>query len=229
MLPEALPGAGFLRTAIRIKSSFDQVHRVAEVDVALALERGEGAEVGLMALHRGAQNREVARQLLLRERRHHATQRWLNRNDFDRADFQHSAGPLVLDEAAGIVAGVDQEVGAKAAIIEIGTALGQTPHISERAGRDQMKGCGIAISALLEAEVVGHLVRAESRNDRADRIVGEDRFRIDAGALANSAGTVLEMKAVAERLGNYLGCLRIISVNRAAIGQGDLHWRQMIR
>src|ERR1019366_2176515 len=189
MLPDAAFAARFVRGVIRNGSSFDQVHRVAEVDMAVTLDRRERAEVRLMPLHRGAKNREVARQVLLRMRGHHASEGGLNRGYLHAvADFEHAADPFIFDEAAGVAAGVDQHVGAKAAIVEIRFALGQSAHVRESSGRNQMKARGIEIAAFVEGKKVGHRVGAEGRDDVGDRIVGKDGCGIEAGALPARIG-----------------------------------------
>src|SRR5271168_3745550 len=127
----------FPRAAIRRKISFDEVNRVAEVDVAIALDGSEGAEVSLVPMDRGAQDRKIARQVLLRVRRHYAAERRRNRDDLDAiADFEHAADPFVLDEAVRIATGIDQQVGAETAIVEIRITLGEVAHMRERSSCD---------------------------------------------------------------------------------------------
>src|SRR5271163_4048380 len=89
-----------------------------------------------------------------------------------------------------------------------------------------MKGRGIEIAAFVQREKGRHFVGAEAWYHIANRVVGEDGRGIDAGALAGRTGTVLQMKAVTERLRNRLGGVRIVGMNLAPVGQSDFYRRE---
>src|SRR5689334_6855004 len=97
-----------------------QHYRVTGPDYAGGAGAGEHANVSLMVERGGAQYRGVVAQFVLRMRGHRAADRRPHVTDpYRAADFKRATEPSIFNEAAGVGAGVDQDVGAEAARIEV--------------------------------------------------------------------------------------------------------------
>src|SRR5579862_5291986 len=132
----------------------------------------------------GTQNREIARQVRLRMRRHHATQRRLHLDNPDRrADLERAAQPCVLDKAVSFAStGVDKNVGAKAARVENRIAAAQALEMLERSAGQYMNRRRVEERAAHQSERVGQRLIGKIRQQLFDRNVGENRLRINLAA-----------------------------------------------
>src|SRR5579871_1288781 len=113
-----------------------------------------------MMLRGGAQNGRSMRQFILRMGRHYASDCRPHVADPGVADLQNAAQPSIFDEFAGLISGIDQDVGAKAPRVEVGLPALQTAQMPQRAGSEQMKRTFV-IEFPLRQERIAPLNRGE--------------------------------------------------------------------
>jgi hypothetical protein len=121
ILSTAMPKAAQSRAVL-----ISEHHRVTDPDPPRRLDIRVCADQRLVLLCDGAQEAEVARQVFLTMRGHHASHHRNRHRDFGfAADLKRVVKPLILNEAAGFGTGVDQDVRTEAAGVEARSA-GQT-------------------------------------------------------------------------------------------------------
>src|SRR5579859_6969761 len=111
---------------------------IADANFSARGDRGEETDIRLVVLPGGPQHRRIVPQAPLRMGRHRAPNRW-NHPGYAHtgADLQHTVEPAVFDKAIGVVAGIDIDIRAKAARVEVGL-WPQPAQMSQRSARDQM-------------------------------------------------------------------------------------------
>src|SRR5216683_1420808 len=177
-----------------------------------------------MILPRGAQDRHVSRQLVLRMGSHRASNRGPHPHDARAvADFEHSVEPAVLDKAVGLRAGVDVNIRAEAAQVEIGP-VAQVAQMFERAGRDDMNH--VLVEEISPRRIAssssgaGRSVRIRSR--RTSYPNNSERTRDASGSPARielPSGNSILIGASASRMGSlsYADRNRNIAANVRAL------------
>jgi len=112
------------------------LNRIADADPASLGDRREHADVGLVVLRGGPQDRHITRQVGLRMGGHHTADRRAHPVYFHRfANFEHPVEPAIFDEAVGLGAGVHQDVGAKPARVKVRIGF-QRAQMRDGAARD---------------------------------------------------------------------------------------------
>ena len=163
--------------------SWSERYRIADPNRTAGGDGGEYADVGLMVLKGGAQNRGVVGQFALRMSRNGASDGRPNAGDADvTANRQRAIEPLIFKETGGGRAGIDEDVGAKAARIEIGGATLKIAQMGERAGRDDMDYVLIEEVAARRETVTPHdrlefLRRRAARTDAFEADLSSQKLR----------------------------------------------------